>query len=279
VRFSPRLAVAVLALLPLATAGCAYSAPAEQSQVQQIGQMLLNAYEASTTVPGVLVTVTQTAQSGIDPVADANGSYALWFSRKIGRASLTIQDAEGSSSLVAVRAGSSFYSAATQGKLAGSRVDLNVIGQRDPDVLPQIESPWIDPFQLTTLLGAVQWPDAIRTLGPVVVADSTGRHVEYQMTVDIAELARHESGADRDWLQAMGREPGGGLVTLDVTLQNGQISLVSASAPIPATPLPAVARGKQARPSAGALQTPPPASVVITAEFRYGKPVPVVNQP
>ena len=68
-------------------------------------------------------------------------------------------------------------------------------------------------------------------------------------------------------------------MTLDVTLQNGQISVVSASVPIPATPLPAVARGKQVRPSAGALQTPPPASVVITAEFRYGKPVPVVNQP
>ena len=277
-RFAPRLAVAVLASLPLATAGCASGIPAEQSQVQQIGQLLLNAYEASTTVPGVLVSVTQTVQSGVDPVAGAKGWYALWFNRKIGQASLTIQDAAGSTSLVAVRDGYSFYMAPTQGKLAGDRVDLNGIGQRAPGSLPQIQSPWIDPFQLTTLLGSVQWPDSIHSLGPVVVTESAGRHVEYQVTVDTTELARHESGADRDWLAAMGREPRGRLVTLDVTLQNGQISTVSASAPVPAMPLPVVARGKRARSSA-AMRTPPPASVVITAAFRYGKPVPAVNQP
>jgi len=278
VKFALHLTVAVLVLLPLA-AGCAYNATVEQSEVQQIGQMLLGAYEASTSVPGVVVDVSQTAQSGMDPIAEAKGSYFLWFERQIGQSILTIRDIEGSTSLVVVRAGPSFYSATTQSKLAESRMNLISVGQRDPGNLPQIQSPGIDPFQLTTLLGSVQWPDAIHSLGPVAVTDSTGRHIEYQITVDTTDLAHHESGADKDWLQAMGHEPHGKLITLDITLNNGQISVASASLPIPAMPLPTVAHEKRVGSSVPKLQTPPPASVIITAQFEYSKQVPVVIQP
>jgi hypothetical protein len=279
VKFARYLAAAALVFVPLAGAGCASSATPKQSEVQQIGQMLLNAYEASTVVPGVMAEVSQTADSGTDPVAEAKGSYTLWFKRQIGQASLTVQDAEGATSLVVVRAGSSFYSATTRNKLAESRMDLTSVGQRDPDGLPEIQSPGLDPFQLTTLLGSVRWPDSIQSLGPVAVADSTGRHIEYQMTVKTADLARHESGADKEWLQAMGHEPRGELVTLDLTINNGQISVASASLPIPEMPLPVVPHGKPAGSSSPKLQTPPPASVVITAQFDYSKQVPVVSQP
>jgi hypothetical protein len=267
----------MLAFSPLAAAGCAYGAPAQQPQVQQIGQTLLNAYETSTAAPGVMAEVSQTVQSGIDPVAQAKGSYVFWFKRQIGQASLTIQDAEGSTSLVAVRAGASFYRAPNQNKLAENRIDLTNVGQRTPDNLPEILSPGMDPFQLTTLLGALQWPDSIQSLGPVAVADSTGKHIEYQITVDTDNLARHESGADKEWLQAMAREPRGKFVTLEITLDNGQIGTASASLPLPPVPLPAVPKEK--RPTSPSLQTPPPGSVVITADFEYGKQVPVLKKP
>lgn len=265
----------MLAFSPLAAAGCAYGATAQQSPVQQIGQMLLGAYEASTSAPGVVAEVSQTVQSGVDPVAQVNGSYTLWFKRQIGQSSLTMQNAGSSTAFVVIRAGSSFYSATTPGGLAGTRVDLNAVGQRSPDTLPQIQSPGMDPFQLITLLGSVQWPDSIKSLGPVVVTDSTGKHTEYQITVNTAELARHESGADKEWLGAMDREPNGKFVTLDVALDNGKISVASASVPLPAAPSPAVPDGK------GPLvpQAPAPGSVVITADFDYGKQAPVVKEP
>jgi hypothetical protein len=271
------LAVAMLAFLPAAAAGCAYGVPSQQSQVQQIGEQLLSAYETSTSAPGVVVQVSQTAQSGVDPFASVKGSYALWFKRQIGQANLTVQDAEGSASLVVVRAGSSFYSAATQKGLAKNRVDLITVGQRNADDLPQIQSPGMDPFQVTTLLGSLQWPDSIHSLGPVAVTDSTGRHTEYQITVDTAKLALHESETDKEWLQAMGRESHGKFVTLEVTLNAGRISVVSASLPLPSAPLPSVPSGKKS--SGAKLQTPPPAAVLITAEFDYSKQVPAVANP
>lgn len=271
------LVVAMLTLLLPAITGCAYSVPTQRSQVQQIGEQLLSAYETTTSSPGLLVQVSQTAQSGVDPFARVTGSYALWFKRQIGEANLTIQDAEGSAPLVVVRAGPSFYSAETRQGLAKNHLNLIAVGKRNPNDLPQIQSPGMDPFQVTTLLGSLQWPDSIHSLGSVAVADSTDRHIEYQITIDTAKLAGHESGADREWLQAMGRESRGKLVTLEVTLATGRISVVSASLPLLSDPLPSVPSGKK---YAGAkLRKPPPAAVLVTTKFDYGKQVPAVTRP
>ncbi|MGH3627415.1 MAG: hypothetical protein ACRDRL_08265 [Sciscionella sp.] len=249
------------------------------SQVQQIGQMLLNAYEQTTTAPGASIDVSQTVQSGTDPIAEAKGSYTVWFKARTGQTSLTLQGPNGSTTLVAIRAGSAFYSAKTQDKLSGNRMDLAAVGRGDPTKLPQIQAPGVDPFQLTTLLGAVQWPDTVKSLGPVVVDDSTGRHTEYQITIDTARLATHQDATDRAWLQAMASEPRGDLVTLETTVQNGRIDKITASLPIPAAPIPKIQPGKRSAPATPAYQTPPPASVVITEQFDYSAQPAPVHQP
>lgn len=272
-------AAAMLLCVSMAAAGCGQQATADQSQVQQIGEMLLGAYKASTSVPGVEVQVAQNAQSGTDTFAEAKGSYSLSFKRDIGESDLRLQNANGLTSIVSVRSGASFYSAKSSKNLAGSKIDLDRVGDRSPGGLPEVQAPGIDPFQLITLLGSVQWPDSLRSLGPVVVSDSTGRHVEYQVTVNTGNLSRHEHGADREWLQEMSREPAGKSVTIEVTLAGGRISVITASLPMPPESVPAIPRGKQGGSVKSGVQAPPPSTIVTTAEFQYDKRVPVIQRP
>lgn len=286
-RFPRHRAVALLAFLPLAAAGCAYGTPTPQSRVQQVGQTLLGAYEATATLPAVQAQVSQSVRSGVDLLADANGSYDLWFKRHVGQATFTVQSVEGSAYMTVLRSGNSFYSTTSHDKpaehqvasssLAKSRIDLNSAGREDSSQLPQIQSPGMDPFQVATLLGSLQWPDSIRSLGPVAVSDASGQHIEYQVTVDTSNLARHESGPDREWLRAMAREPHGKLVTLEIMLADGRIATASVNFPLPPPKLPAVQPGKR---SIGVkVNSPIQATVAVTATFEYGRKVPTITIP
>lgn len=268
---------AAVGLLLLAVYGCADVSPG-QSQVQQIGQMLWQAYHATTSLRSVSAEVNLTVMSGVDPMASAKGSYALWFGVQSAQASLMLDGPSPLRNLYTVRDKDEFYTGTEISKLAGGRQNLAQLARLHPAQLPQIESPGFDPFQLNVLLGALQWPDTISSLGPVVIANSSGRSVEYQVRVKTAALAGHESAVDDAWLSVMAKEPEGSLITLEVSVGAGRINTVTASFPIPPPPMPNVKAGKGKLPSAS-LQTPPPASVAITENFDYSAHLPPAGSP
>jgi hypothetical protein len=265
-------------LLLLAVFGCA-DVSSGQPQVQQIGQMLWQAYHATTSLPSVRADVNLTVVSGVDPIASAEGSYALWFGAQSAQANLMLSGPSPTRNLYTVRDKDEFYSGTAISKLAGGRQDLAQLARLHPAQLPQIESPGFDPFQLNVLLGALQWPDTISSLGPVVIDNSSGQSTEYQLRINTAALARHESAVDDAWLRVMAKEPGGSPVTLEVSVNDGKISAVTASFPVPSAPVPTPRTGKGAKISPGSLQTPPPASVVITETFDYSAHVLPVSRP
>jgi hypothetical protein len=76
----------------------------------------------------------------------------------------------------------------------------------------------------------------------------------------------------------MSTEPNGAVVTLEVALINSKIDTLTASLPVPAAPIPKPTKGHGAG-ATPAYQAPPPASVVITAQFNYGARVPKISQP
>lgn len=117
---------------------------------------------------------------------------------------------------------------------------------------------------MITLLDGVQWPDSIRDLSPVSVADSTGVHTEYQIAVDTAELAQHEEAADAQWLRAMSRESQGATITLDVTIDGGRIANLSGQLPVVTPPMVADPRRQTS-----AMPTPQPMNIVVTENFSY----------
>lgn len=269
---------AAASLLLLSASGCADTGQ-RQSQVQETGEMLWQAYHATTSLQSVDASVNMTVTSGVDAIAGAKGSYALWFGEKSAQADMTLYGTAAPGKFYTVRDQGNFYAGAVMSKLAGSRQNLVETARLHPAQLPQILSPGFDPFQLNVLLGSLQWPGTISSLGPVVVDGSGGQNVEYQLRVKAAALAGHEPAVDKAWLTVMAKEPGGALVTLDVSVEDGKISAVTASLPIPSAPMPVVRAGKGARVQPSSLKTPPPAGVVVTETFDYSARVPPVSRP
>jgi hypothetical protein len=269
---------ATAGLLLLTVSGCA-AAGQRQSQVQQVGQMLWQAYHATASLRSADASVNMTVMSGVDALAGARGSYALWFAAKAARANMTLYGPSSPGKLYTVTYQGDFYSGTALSKLASGRQDLAEIARLHPAQLPQIVSPGFDPFQVNVLLGSLQWPGTISSLGPVVVASSVGQRTEYQLRVKAAALAQHEPAVGRAWLNVMAKEPGGALITLDVSVKDGKISVVTARLPLPPAPMPAIRAAKGTTVAPGSLKTPPPASVVITETFDYSAPVPAVSRP
>ena len=220
-----------------------------------------------------------TVMSGVDALAGAKGSYALWFAAKAAQASMTLYGAPSPGKLYTVTEQGDFYSGTALSKLASGKQDLAEIARTHPAQLPQVVSPGFDPFQLNVLLGSLQWPATISSLGPVVVDNSAGQGTEYQLQVKAASLAQHEPEVARAWLTVMARETGGAVITLDVSVSNGKVSEVTARLPLPPTPMPAISAGKDTKVPPTSLKTPPPASVVITETFDYSALVPAVSRP
>lgn len=139
-------------------------------------------------------------------------------------------------------------------------------------------------FQLNVLLGSLQWPATISSLGLVVGDNSAGQGTEYQFLVKATSLAQHEPEVARVWLTVMARERGGdAVITLDVSVSNGKISEVTARLPLPPMPMPmpmpGISAGKDTKVPPTSLKTPPPAIVVITETFDYSALVPAVSRP
>ncbi|MEY9966713.1 hypothetical protein ABIA33_004778 [Streptacidiphilus sp. MAP12-16] len=258
-------ALALLSVLAL-SAGCAATPAAGGVQVQVLAA-LRDAYQHTTALPAVAADVTETLQSGASPVLAGQGSVVLEFARRTGQTQLTVG---GTRTVVAVRVGDVFFEASTPAALNGQGHDLAQAGQQDPDTLPQIQAPGLDPFQLTTLLGAVAWSDSVTGLEPVVSEDATGQHTAYQVGVDTAKLAAHEPPGDRTWLDALAHRPGGAVVTLSATVSQGRLDTVSAQLPVPAPALP---------PRASALPTPAPLSVLVAEQFSYTRRPAAITTP
>ncbi|HET9079864.1 MAG TPA: hypothetical protein VFO01_05040 [Trebonia sp.] len=273
---------AAASLLLLTVSGCAVAGQ-PQPQVQQVGEMLWQSYHATASLRSVDASVNMTVMSGVDALAGASGSYALWFAADAAQADMTLygpsSPGKSPGKLYTVTDQGDFYSGTALSKLASGKQDLVETARLHPAQLPQIVSPGFDPFQLNVLLGSLQWPGTISSLGPVVVASSAGQRTEYQLRVRPAALAQHEPAVGKAWLNAMAKEPGGALITLDVSVNAGRISAVTARLPLPPAPMPAIKAGKGAGVPPGALKTPPPASVVITETFDYSAPVPAVSRP
>lgn len=269
---------AAACLLLLTVSGCA-DAGQRQSQVQQAGEMLWQAYHATASLRSVGASVNVTVMSGVDAIADARGSYALWFAAKVAQATMTLYSSSSPTKLYTVRDEGEFYAGTTMSKLANGRQDLTELAHLYPAQLPQIVSPGFDPFQLNVLLGSLRWPGTISSLGPVVVDSSGGQSTEYQLRVKVASLARHEPTIDKAWLTVMAKELGGALITLDVSVNDGKVSAVTARLPIPPAPIPTIRTGKDIKVPPSSLKKPPPASVVITEKFDYSARVPPVSRP
>jgi hypothetical protein len=257
-------------LVLLAVAGCA--GPRSVQPQSELGRTLLAAYEHSVSVQGVAASVQETLRSGTEPVAEGTGSMALWFAEHAGQTRLTMEDS--STTVTAIRVNDRFYQGDTRSDPAKNAQDLVSVGRQDPSRLPQIRTPGLDPFQLTTLLDAVQWPDAIPTLGPVAVADSVGVHTDYQIVVDTAKLAQHAPAADAPWLRAMSREPEGAEITLDVGIVGGRIASLSGQLPVLTPPVAA-----DLHKPATATATPQPMNIVVAETFSYQQSPAKVSAP
>ncbi|KUO11012.1 hypothetical protein [Streptomyces sp. DSM 15324] len=248
-------------LAPVLTAGCAYTAAAPSAQ-QQVVDELRGAYQHITALPAVTAAVTETVQSGTVAVTQGKGTLTWEFPRRTGETSLTVA---GDTTVVAVRAGDTFFEGRNHKTLAGSGRDLTDDGRTAPQSMPQIQAPGLDPFQLMVLLDGTRWPDAVVTSQPVVTSDDSGQHIEYQLGVDTARLAAHQRPADRAWLREMSRQPGGKVVSLVATLKQGRVATLTAVLPV-------------AKPSStpttkltGPAPAVKPVTVVVAAVFSYEK--------
>ncbi len=261
------------AVLLLLATGCAYGQAGPEPQAT-LGETVLGAYERTVSTQGVAASVEETVQSGTDPVVQASGSSVLWFSERAGEIQLTIGGT--TDSINAVRIGDKFFQGPTPSALAKN--ELNLAEGQHPEKLPQIVSPGLDPFQLTTLLGAIRWPETIISIGPVVIADAAGQHTAYQMTIDTAKLANHEPPADMLWLLGMSHEPNGATVTLEVTIDHGQIHTLTGRLPVPSLSAGADP-GKVAGQPPVSLPMLPTSTMIATEQFNYQQPVAKVTAP
>ncbi|WP_152626706.1 hypothetical protein [Streptacidiphilus carbonis] len=241
-------------------AGCA-SSPTMPTATQQVHSTLLSAYHRTTALSATTASVNETVESGTDPVETAQGAVTLEFSRKRGETQLTINNTD---KVVVLRAGDIFFEAKTQSGLNGTGQNLIQVGRQSPQAMPQVQAPGLDPFQLTTLMGAIDWNDSILNMEPVVTEDATGQHTEYQLTVSTAKLAKHEPVADQTWLTTLSTQPGGAEITVDATLSQGRIQTLSAHLPI-ATPQAAT----KAAASKGALPAPQAMTIQVALQFNY----------
>lgn len=261
------LRIAAGGLVPVLAAGCAYGT-ATPSARQQVLDLVRDARQRTTALAAASADVTETVQSGTDPVAQGKGTATWEFPRGTGEMRLTV---DGRTTVVAVRVKNTFYEGRSRQSLAGTGRDLVRVGGQNPGAMPQIQAPGLDPFQVTTLLDAASWPDCVVTAEPVVTLDTAGRSTDYQMAVDTARLAAHEPPADRAWLTQMSRQEGGAVVTVVATIDRGRLGTVSAQLPIPKP----AALAKPA-PGASALPTPQPMTVVVSERFGYtGRPAPI----
>jgi hypothetical protein len=263
-----RVAVGGLALF--LAAGCA-SSPALPTAQQQVRSTLLSAYHGTTALPSTTAGVHETVESGTDPVATAQGAMTLEFARHEGETQLTVDSTD---KVVLLRAGDRYFEAKTESGLRGTGQNLVQVGQRRPQAMPQVQAPGLDPFQLTTLMGALDWNDSVVALEPVVVEDATGQHTQYQMTVSTARLAEHEPAADRIWLTTLSTQPGGSEIILDVTVAQGRIQTLSGRLPI---------AGPQTETKAAAakapIPTPPAMTIQVALQFDYARQPALISVP
>lgn len=251
------------------TAGCAGVSNTPDVHTAT-GRTLLSAYQKVVATNGLSASLTELVESGTDPIAEGQGTTDLWFGSRSGETRLTVDT---TATVVALRTSDEFYEGKTASTVGANRQDLSTTAREDPQSMPEIQAPGVDPFQITTLLSAIQWPDTILDVGPVVVSDSTGQHTEYEMTLDTSRLAGHVGGTDRAWLSALAAEPGGKTVTLDATLSGGVIASVTARVPLPNPQLPSTKSVPTYLPS------PAPVTITITETFDYGKPAQKVTPP
>ncbi|MET8009871.1 hypothetical protein ABZU86_23535 [Streptomyces sp. NPDC005271] len=242
--------------------GCANTA-APPSARQQVIDRVHHAYERTTALPAVSAALTETVASGTSAVAQGKGTAVWEFPHRRGETRMTVN---GQTPVIALRVEDTFYEGRTRKALAGTGRDLARTGARNPTAMPQIQAPGLDPFQLTTLLGATSWPDTLESAQPVVTSDDSGQHTEYQLGIRTARLATHAKGADRTWLTAMSRQPGGEVVTVAARLSHGRISTLSAQLPIPKPH----SLAKEPK-GASIAPTPRPMTVLVSAEFSYVK--------
>jgi hypothetical protein len=266
---------AALVAAAAALAGCAaYPTSAAGDVRAQVERSVKAAYLGTTTRPAVVTSVTVTVRSGADTIATGNGAADLWFTGTRGRTTLSVDNATGRASVTAVRLGPSFYEADTPAHLAAGRHDLVTQSAADPRDLPQIQAAGLDPFQLTTLLSAVQWPDAVADAQPRVstVAGQSAPQTSYELVVDTARLAAHVDPADRGWLTELTGELHGARLAVAVTLDGGRLATITADLPVPA-PRSAAARNKKipaaAGPSPSLPPTPTSLDAVVSEKFDY----------
>ncbi|MBC9729845.1 hypothetical protein [Streptomyces sp. TRM68367] len=251
-------------------AGCAATPDVPSSQGQVLSS-LRSAYTNTQAQHTVTASVTETVESGVDTEAEGKGTAVLDFARGLGQTKLTVN---GQMSVVAFRDQDKIFEAKSQAALAGKAESLLQVAHRNPDMLPQIQAPGLDPFQLTTLLKAVQWNDDVLNTEPVVVADSSGQHTEYQVTVSTAKLAVHVPAPDRAWLTALSRQTGGSSITLDATVSHGQLMTLAAHFPVPRPKL-----TRRAAKITAALPKPAPVTVLVTDRFTHSAHLPSLSIP
>ena len=271
---------AALVAAAAALAGCAaYPTTATSDVPSQVEHTVRAAYLGTTARPAVDANVTVTVRSGVDTIATGTGTADLWFTGTRGRTTLSVDDATGHTSVTAVRIGPSLYEGDTPAHVAAGRHDLVTQSASDPRDLPQIQAVGLDPFQLVTLLSAVQWPDAVADAQPRVtaVAGQTAPQTSYELVVDTARLAAHVDPADRGWLTELTGELHGARLAVAVTLDGSRIATIAADMPVPTPQIiqppdkknPPVTSTPTTRPSSAQPSAPASLDAVVSEQFDY----------
>jgi hypothetical protein len=257
--------------LLLVLAGCGTHETPDAAQ--QVMDTVHSAYLRTTSAGPLTTSVRVLIDSGTDPIAGAEGTATLDLSKALGEANLTLSPG-GQMTVVSTRDYLFEGHAAVGAKTGTQWITVNTLqsAQTDPTQLPQIQEPGIDPLQIPTLLDAVKWPGTIVGERPVLIDDSSGNYIDYEITVDTARLAALLPTTARGWLSLMAREPGGKDITLDITIANGRINSVTGDMPVPPPPLPT--RRKQVK-----VPITTPLHAVVGIQFEYSKHAATITVP